>query len=66
VHFAGFAADGVATVAGLDAAGRTVVAAPVDANLFAATEPGPFDTVVTLAALDAHGSVVWSERLPGR
>ena len=66
LHFAGLAADGVATVAALDAAGNIVVSAPVSGNLFAATEPGPFDTVVTLEALDARGNVLATWRLPGR
>jgi hypothetical protein len=64
LRFAGFAADGVATVAGVDGSGRTVVSAPVADNLFAAE--GATDGVVVLEALDAHGNVIWTWRLPGR
>jgi hypothetical protein len=66
LQFAGFAADGVATVAGVDASGGTVVSAAVRDNLFAASTPGPFPAVVALQALDARGNVVATERLPGR
>jgi hypothetical protein len=66
MHFAGFAADGVATVAGLDAGGNTVISAPVSGNLFASPEPGPFDSVVSIEALDARGNVLATWRLPGR
>jgi hypothetical protein len=66
IQFAGFAADGVATVAGVDASGKTVVSAPVTGNLFAATTPGPFPSVVAIEALDAQGNVLATERRPGR
>jgi hypothetical protein len=66
VQFAGYAADGVATASGIDAAGNAVVSAPVVDNLFAATTPGPFPTVVAIAALDARGAVLATERVAGR
>jgi hypothetical protein len=66
VQFAGYAADGVASVDGVDAAGDTVVSAAVEDNLFASTTTGPFPTVVALKALDVHGNVVATVRLPGR
>jgi hypothetical protein len=65
-QLAGYAADGVATVAGVDASGHTVVSAPVSNNLFAAATPGPFPTVVALQALDAQGHVLSTWRVPGR
>jgi hypothetical protein len=66
IQFAGFVADGVATVAGIDASGNTVISAPVSRNLFASTTPGPFPSVVAIEALDTHGNVVATEHLPGR
>ena len=66
VQFAGFAADGIAAVAGIDASGNAVVSAPVSQNLFAATTAGPFPSVVALKALDTEGNVVATEHLPGR
>jgi hypothetical protein len=66
VQFAGFAADGIAAVAGVDASGNAVVSAPVSQNLFAATTAGPFPSVVVLKALDTEGNVVATEHLPGR
>jgi hypothetical protein len=66
VQFAGYAADGVATVAGIDGSGNTVVSALVHRNLFASTTPGPFSSVVALEALDAQGNVLATEHLPGR
>ncbi len=65
LQFAGFAADGVATVRGIDSSGNTVVSAPVSQNLFASATPGPFPTVVTIEALDTHGDVLATERRPG-
>jgi hypothetical protein len=65
-QFAGYAADGVASVAGVDAAGRTIVSAPVSTNLFASATPGPFPTVVAIEALDAQGNVVSTWHVPGR
>ena len=66
IQFAGFAADGVATVAGIDAAGNTVISAPVSQNLFASTTAGPFPSVVAIEALDTHGNVLATERRRGR
>ena len=66
VQFAGYAADGVATVAGIDSSGDSVVSAPVHRNLFASTTPGPFPSVVALQARDAQGDVLATEHLPGR
>jgi hypothetical protein len=65
-QFAGYAADGVATVAGVDAAGQTVVSAPVVDNLFAATTPGPFPTVVAIEARDSQQNVISTWHVPGR
>jgi hypothetical protein len=66
VQFAGYAADGVATVSGIDGSGATVVSAPVHRNLFASTTAGPFRAVVAVEALDAQGNVLATEQLPGR
>ena len=66
IQFAGYAADGVATVAGIDASGNTVITASVSQNLFASTTPGPFPFVVAIEALDTHGDVLATEPLPGR
>jgi hypothetical protein len=66
IQFAGYAADGVATVTGIDASGKTVISAPVSQNLFASATPGPFPSVVAIEALDTHGDVVATEHLPGR
>jgi hypothetical protein len=64
-NFAGFAADGVATVEGLDASGQAVVSVPVTDNVFAAPA-GHYRTVTIIEALDAHGEALWSWSLPGR
>ena len=66
VQFAGFAADGVASVRAIDSSGKTVVAAPVRENLFASATSGPFPTVVAIQAVDADGNVLATERRPGR
>jgi hypothetical protein len=66
LQFAGYAADGVASVAGIDAAGYTVISEPVSQNLFASTTRGPFPAVVAIEALDSHGAVLATEHLPGR
>jgi hypothetical protein len=66
IQFAGFAADGVATVVGIDASGDTVISAPVSQNLFASTTPGPFSSVVAIEAVDKDGNVLATERRPGR
>jgi hypothetical protein len=66
VQFAGFAADGVAAVRGVDSSGNAIVLARVSENLFASATPGPFPTVVAIEALDAVGNVLATERRPGR
>jgi hypothetical protein len=66
IQFAGYAADGVATVAGIDASRNTVISAPVSQNLFASTTAGPFPSVVAIQLLDEHGDVLATEHLPGR
>lgn len=55
-RFAGFAADGVASVMLVDGSGRTLTSANVSQNLFVggAMPTGP----VTVEALDAHGDVL--------
>jgi hypothetical protein len=63
--FNGFAADGVATVEGVDASGRVVVSAPVTQNLFAAPS-GEYTDVATVEALDAGGRVIWTWHVPDR
>jgi hypothetical protein len=64
-QFAGFAADGVASVDGLDASGAEVASVPVVDNVFAAPKQ-PTASIVSLAALDSAGHVVWTWQLPGR
>jgi hypothetical protein len=64
-QFAGFAADGVAAVQGLDASGAEVTSAPVVDNVFAAPDHSTL-RIVSLAATDAGGHIVWTWRLPGR
>ena len=66
IQFAGFAADGVASVVGIDISGNTVVSAPVSENLFASTTRGPFPSVVAIEALDKNGNVLATERRAGR
>ena len=66
VQFAGYAADGVATVTGVDAAGNAVVSAPVTRNLYASQVRGPFPSVVAIEARGADGNVLARERVPGR
>jgi hypothetical protein len=60
--FAGFAADGVATVALLDASGATLATAPVSDNLFVgADRPAG---AVAVEALDAQGNAIATRQLP--
>jgi hypothetical protein len=66
MQFAGFAADGVASVRGVDSSGQTVVSAPASRNLFASATPGPFPTVVAIEALDTQRNVIATESRPGR
>jgi hypothetical protein len=63
--FNGYAADGVATVEGLDASGEVVVSVPVSENLFAAPA-GDYRNVTTVAAFDDQGTQVWTRQLPNR
>jgi hypothetical protein len=57
-RLAGFAADGVARVALVDASGATIASAPVVANVYAAA--GPFTGATGVEALDASGRVVYA------
>ncbi len=54
----GFAADGVSTIALIDASGATIATAPVIDNVYAAsnTRPGAVD----VEAVDAQGAVVYT------
>ncbi len=61
----GYAADGVATVEGLDASGAVVASVPVTDNLFA-TPDGDYTDVATVEAFDADGNQIWSWHLPDR
>ena len=54
----GFAADGVRTVALVDASGGTIASAPVIDNVYAASNDVP--GAAGVAALDAHGNVVYT------
>jgi hypothetical protein len=56
-RLAGFAADGVATVALVDAAGATLASAPVVDNVYA--DASPPAGAVGVEARDTHGSVVY-------
>jgi hypothetical protein len=63
-RFAGFAADGVVSVALVDASGNTLASAAVRDNLFAGGEITA-DTIHDTAAvesLDAHGNVLSTHR----
>jgi hypothetical protein len=62
----GVAADGVATVAFLDAAGNPLASTPVVNNLFASPHgatPQPYDPAY-LETLDAAGNVLTGQPLP--
>ncbi|HEY7398381.1 MAG TPA: hypothetical protein VH538_08770 [Gaiellaceae bacterium] len=64
----GVAADGVATVAFLDAAGNVLDSTPVVDNLFAseqATSPLAPGAAAYLETLDANGDVLTKQALPG-
>jgi hypothetical protein len=56
-QLAGFAADGVANVALVDATGSTVATAPVIDNVYA--DANPPSGGVGVEALDAHGAVIY-------
>lgn len=53
----GFAADGVASVALVDASGAVIASAPVIDNFYAEASPPP--GAAGIEALDAHGTVVY-------
>jgi hypothetical protein len=59
----GFAVDGVASVALLDASGSTVASAPVSDNIFVG-DVRP-DSAVSIEALDASGKSIAARPLPG-
>jgi hypothetical protein len=59
----GVAADGVATVELVDAAGAVVASAPVTDNLFESNEP-PSGTPTSIITLDANGNVTSKLPLP--
>jgi hypothetical protein len=56
-QLAGFAADGVATVALVDATGATIATAPVIDNVYADANPPAGG--VGVEALDTHGAVIY-------
>jgi hypothetical protein len=62
-HLAGIAADGVATVAYLDASGNTIASAPVTDNLYASSATIPEGGVASIEALDAQGRVISDSKL---
>lgn len=57
-RIAGFAADGVATVALVDGSGRRIASAPVIDNVYAGSGAAP--DAVGVEALDAQGEVVYT------
>jgi hypothetical protein len=61
VHLVGFAADGVASVAAVDADGAVLETVPVSDNIFAGP-PVP-DDATAVEALDANGNVLATEPL---
>lgn len=60
----GVAADGVATVAFLDANGNVIDSTPVTNNLFVSTTPVAAGEAAYLETLDAAGNVTSKRRLP--
>lgn len=61
----GIAADGVATVAFVDADGNLLDSTPVTDNLFASSVRIGFGAAAYLEALDANGAVLSKRKLPG-
>jgi len=61
----GIAADGVATVALVDADGNVLDSAPVEDNLFASGTHVGMGAAAYLEALDANGNVLSKQKLPG-
>jgi hypothetical protein len=62
-HAAGIAADGVATVAYLDASGNTIASTPVTDNLYASSTTLPDGPVASIEALDPQGRVISDSKL---
>jgi len=62
----GVAADGVATVAALDANGAVLASTPVVDNLFASQTSLAAGSVSAIETLDANGAVLSRQPLPGR
>jgi len=60
----GIAADGVATVAFVDAGGNVLDSAPVQDNLFASGTRVGMGAAAYLEALDANGNVLSKQKLP--
>ena len=63
-HLEGVAADGVATVAFVDAGGATIASTPVQDNLFASDVSVDAGSGASIVALAANGDVLWRQRLP--
>ncbi len=61
---AGFAADGIARVNVVDAAGATIVSAPVADNLYAAVDV-PQVQAGAIVALDGNGNVLYRQPVSG-
>jgi len=61
----GIAADGVATVAFVDAQGNVLDSTPVTNNLFASSTRIGMGVATYLEALDANGNVLSKRKLPG-
>jgi hypothetical protein len=61
VHLVGFAADGVASVAAVDADGAVLETVPVSDNIFAG--PAVPDDATAVEALDSSGNVIATESL---
>jgi hypothetical protein len=57
-RFAGFAADGVASVAVVDASGATIATAAVRDNLFVGGSAKPPTGEIMVESLDANGNVL--------
>ena len=62
VRVQGITADGVKAITVAARDGRPLLSLPVRHNVYSVSDP-PQDEVGTIAALDAEGHVVWSERI---
>jgi hypothetical protein len=62
----GIAADGVASVAFVDADGNVLDSAAVTDNLFASSTRIGIGVAAAVEARDPSGRVVWTRKLPGR